>query len=326
MTGPAREVAATRGAVRRALADRSAGELVLVACSGGADSLALVVAALHVGQRAGLRVGGVTVDHGLQSGSGARAVGVANVMRARGCDPVEVVTVAVGSVGGPEAAARSARYSALDDVVRRTGASCVLLGHTREDQAETVLLGLARGSGSRSLAGMAAVNGHYRRPFLQLARAEVRAAADAAGLEAWEDPHNHDPAYARSRVRHELLPVLDQTLGPGAVAALARSADLLRADADALDEWSLRVLPEVVVKDGALDVDRLSVLPTAIRTRVIRRVAVEAGCPPGSLTSGHIRAVDALVMAWTGQGTVALPGAVCARRDCGRLHLARTDT
>lgn len=326
MTGPAREVAATRRAVRLALADLSPGDLVLVACSGGADSLALAVAARHVGARAGMCVGAVTVDHGLQPGSEQRAGDVASVLRALGCDPVEVATVQVGSGGGPEAAAREARYAALDDAARRTGASCVLLGHTRDDQAETVLLGLARGSGARSLAGMPAVQGRYRRPFLGLGRADVRTAALAAGLEPWEDPHNRDPAYARSRVRHELLPRITQTLGPGAVEALARSADLLRADADALDQWSDRVLPDVSPGDGILDVALLAALPTAIRTRVIRAVAFDAGCPPGSLTAGHVAAIDALVVGWTGQGLVALPGSVSARRDCGRLHLARTFT
>ncbi|NEC77799.1 tRNA lysidine(34) synthetase TilS, partial [Streptomyces sp. SID7958] len=135
------------------------------------------------------------------------------------------------------------RYAALDAAAERHGATAVLLGHTRDDQAETVLLGLARGSGIRSLSGMAAVSGadgRYRRPFLQLDRQTARRACMVQSLPVWDDPHNADPAFTRSRLRHEGLPALEKALGKGVVEALARTAQLSRDDADALDAWASR--------------------------------------------------------------------------------------
>ena len=197
----------------------------------------------------------------------------------------------------------------------------VLLAHTRDDQAETVLLGLARGSGGRSLAGMDARSGRYRRPLLALDRATVRAAVE--GLPVWDDPHNDDPAFARVRVRHAALPALEDALGPGVAAALARTAALLRADADALDEWAARAGADVTGPDGSLDVAALAALPLAVRSRVVRAAALAAGAPPSDLRAEHVEAVDALVTGWHGQGPLELPGRVTARRECGRLQIAR---
>ena len=324
MTGPDPAVAQVRVAVRRALVDLEPGALVLVACSGGADSLALAAAAAFEGAKAGLRVGAVTVDHGLQEGSAARAANVQATLLVLGLDPVEVAAVRVGSQGGPEAAARTARYAALDEAATRLGAEAVLLGHTRDDQAETVLLGLARGSGARSLAGMAPVSGRYRRPLLEVARTTTRAAAARLdpGIEVWDDPHNVDASYARARVRADALPALEQALGPGIAAALARTSALLRADADALDGWAARVRLELGlpgrVADG-LEVLALADLPQAVRTRLLRLAALDAGCPAGSLAAVHVAALDALVTDWHGQGPVDLPGGVEARRACDRL-------
>jgi tRNA(Ile)-lysidine synthase len=201
----------------------------------------------------------------------------------------------------------------------------VLLGHTRDDQAETVLLGLARGSGARSLAGMAPVSGargRYRRPLLDISRETVRAACQAEGRTPWDDPHNVDPAYARARVRRRVLPVLEEELGPGVAEALARTAALLRADADALDIWTDRAFAECADEIGALLIDRLSALPAAVRRRVLRKAALASGSSPGDLTAAHIDAVEALVTDWRGQAWVDLPGAARAVRRCGRLHLA----
>ena len=304
--------------------DLAAGALVLVAGSGGPDSVALAVALAFEAPRAGLRAGGVTVDHRLQPGSAARATQVADDLRALGLDPVEATAVdVVPAADGPEAAARQARYRALDEAADRLGAATVLLGHTRDDQAETVLLGLARGSGARSLAGMAAVRGRYRRPLLGLDRATVRAAA--AGHRTWDDPHNADPSFARARVRREALPMLERELGPGISEALARSADLLRADADALDGWAADALSRAAADDPAdgLDVAVLEGLPTAVRTRVLRRAARDAGAPATDLTAGHVAELDRLVTDWRGQGPLHLPGAVVAARACGRLTLSR---
>lgn len=326
--GPPAPVAAVRLAVRRSLADIPPGGLVLVASSGGADSLALAAATAFEAGKAGIRAGALTVDHGLQPGSTGRAAAVADRLRALAFAPVEVLTVVVGRAGGPEAAARAARYAALDAAADRLAAAAVLLGHTRDDQAETVLLGLARGSGARSLAGMAPVSGdggRYRRPLLDVDRATTRAACLAEGLEPWDDPHNLDPAYARARVRHRVLPVLEAELGPGVTAALARTAKLLRADAEALDSWADRAAAECADHSGGLLADRLGQLPAAVRRRVLRQAALAAGSTPSDLSAGHIDAVEALVTDWRGQAWVDLPGGVRAERRCGRLHLAAAD-
>jgi tRNA(Ile)-lysidine synthase len=325
MTGPHPAVAAVRLAVRRALdgaQEVTAGDLVLVACSGGADSLALAAAAAFEAPKAGLRAGSVTVDHGLQDGSAARAEAAGVTARGLGLRPVEVVRAEVATEGGPEAAARRARYAALDGAADRHGASAVLLGHTLDDQAESVLLGLARGSGARSLAGMRTVSGRYVRPLLGVRRQVTSAACEALGLRTWDDPHNADPAYARARVRHETLPVLERTLGPGVAAALARTARLLADDADALDGWADSVESECAHPDGGLDAERLGTLPAAVRRRVLRAAALSAGSPAGSLSASHVAALDALVTEWHGQSRVDLPGGVSAVRRCGRLLLA----
>jgi tRNA(Ile)-lysidine synthase len=322
MSGPSVSVALVRAAVRRSLADVPAGEVVLVACSGGADSLALAAATAFGSRAAGWRVGLVTVDHGLQTGSAARAADIADWARGSGYDPVQLATVSVaGLAGGPEAAARSARYEALDKAAADHGAVAVLLGHTEDDQAETVLLGLARGSGARSLAGMPARRGIYRRPLLGLSRELVRAAAIDAGREPWEDPHNTDPAYSRARLR-TVLASLQDALGPGLTPNLARTARLLRADADALDAIAAAEL-ERQPEGEPVDVEALEALPEAVRTRVIRGWLVGAGVPAGALSSVHIGAVEALVTRWRGQGPVALPRDRTVTRRHGRLHLDR---
>ena len=321
--GPAPAVAAVRAAVRTAVRDLAPGDLVLVACSGGGDSLALAAATAFEAPRAGLRAGAVTVDHGLQPGSADRAALVARQLGELGLDPVEIASVDVGRHGGPEAAARESRYGALAAMADRLGAATVLLGHTRDDQAETVLLGLGRGSGARSLAGMAARSGRYRRPLLDLDRAVVRSAA--AGLDTWDDPHNADPSFARSRVRHGALPALEHALGPGVAAALARTAALLRADADALDAWAEQAYDGAggTAADG-LDVPALGALPAAVRARVLRLAALAAGSPAGDLSATHVREIDRLVTDWHGQGPLDLPGKVSVVRRCGRLRFARS--
>jgi tRNA(Ile)-lysidine synthase len=258
--------------------------MVLVACSGGADSLALAAAVAFEAARAGRRAGLVTVDHGLQPGSAEQARRVAVLGFELGFDPVEVVRVEVGATGGPEAAARTARYAALAAVADALDAR-VLLGHTLDDQAETVLLGLGRGSGPRSLAGMRVVDGRYVRPLLGVRRATTEAACAALGLEPWTDPHNADPSFQRARLRAEVLPLLEDVLQGGVAEALARTAGLLRDDLEALDAWAMHTLQPVINSpattaprgcgrvdhlEGGLDVTRLTGLPRAVRTRVLR--------------------------------------------------------
>src|SRR5437868_3390861 len=279
--GPHPAVADVRRAVRQALADLSPGALVLAACSGGADSLALAAALGFVAPRAGLRAGLLTVDHQLQEGSGTRAEKVAGLATGLGLEFGEALTVQVGAEGGPEAAAREARYRALGQAAERLGARAVLLGHTRDDQAETVLLGLARGSGPRSLSGMAAVVGRYRRPFLDLGRSTTQAACVALGLDYWDDPHNDDPRFTRVRVRSTVLPMLEAELGPGIAQALARTAGLARQDADALEEWAERAFGDCALSDTdegvRLAVQGLEGLPAAGRQRALRKAVIAAG-------------------------------------------------
>ena len=299
MSGPDPAVADVRRAVRTVLAQAGPGGLVLAACSGGADSLALAAALAFEAPAKALRAGAVVVDHGLQDGSARRSAEL--------LAPVQVVAVQVGAAGGPEAAARAARYAALDAVATRTGAELVLLGHTRDDQAETVLLGLARGSGTRSLAGMPASSGRYRRPLLDLDRRTTARACAAQRLQPWQDPHNADPAFARARVRHEVLPVLERALGPGVAAALARTAALARADADTLDALAADALVAATLETGGLDTAVLAGTSAAVRGRVLHRAARAAGCLGTDLSAGHVRALDALVTDWHGQGPIHLP-------------------
>ena len=289
---------------------------LLVACSGGPDSLALAAGVAHVVRTAGPPWSGAVVDHGLQAGSAEVAAAAADALRRLGCPDVTVVRVEVAAAGsGPEAAARDARYAALEAVRAERGAT-LLLGHTRDDQAETVLLGLARGSGARSLAGMAGRGGGRVRPLLGLPRATTVACCAELGLRPWVDPHNADPSYARVRVREEVLPVLEAELGPGVAAALARSADLLRADADLLDELAAAAAAGVA-RAGGLDCAGLADLPTALRTRVLRDWLHARG--GHGLGADHVAAVDALVARWHGQGPAHLPGLRVARTD-GVLH------
>ncbi|MGC4937547.1 tRNA lysidine(34) synthetase TilS [Kribbella sp. DT2] len=314
-----------REAVRGGLADLPQGTTVLVACSGGADSLALAAATAFEAPKLGLRAGAVIVDHGLQADSAQVAHVASEQCRSLGLDPVEVRAVEVGGEGGPEGAARTARYDALRHAADTFRADVVLLAHTRDDQAETVLLGLARGSGARSLAGMAPVAGLLRRPLLEVPRAATAAACIASGLQPWHDPHNDDPQYRRVRVRHEVLPVIEEALGPGVTEALARTAGLLRADADALDalaadlaETAVRRTEDEVVCDIAV----LAAEPQAIRTRALRQAALEAGCQATDLTAGHIAAVDALITDWHGQRWIDLPQGIRVVRRAGFIVLA----
>ncbi len=296
--------------MRRLLAGLDVPE-VGVAVSGGADSLALAAATRQVTR---LRVRGFIVDHGLQAGSALVAANAKAQLEKLGLDEVHVLPVTVAGPGGPEARARRARYDAL----RRTG-TLVLLGHTLDDQAETVLLGLGRGSGPRSIAGMRALDPPWARPFLTVDRKTTRAACQALGLVPWDDPHNVDPAFTRVRLRHEVLPLLEKVLQGGVAEALARTAAQLREDTDALDEVAGELHDKA--RDGKeLNVTLLSSAPPALRRRVLREWLLEQGVK--ELTDAHLRAVDALIGEWRGQGGVWLPGGLEASRARGRLRVS----
>lgn len=285
--------------------------------------MALAAASVFEGRAAGWLVGAAVVDHALQPGSALVADEVANRLALMGCEPVEVLSIVVAGSGGPEAAARDARYQALDELAAKWGAT-VLLGHTRDDQAETVLLGLARGSGVRSLAGMPSRRGRFRRPLLAVPRALTVEACAALGLHVWQDPHNADYRFARSRVRHEVLPMLERELGPGVVQALARTAALARLDADALDSMADALYRSCLVATDGLAVDALVGAVPALRRRALRLAALAAGSPAGELTARHVDEIDLLVTDWHGQQKVSLPGHVTAQRSAGVLSFSRS--
>lgn len=313
--------------VRRAVREWAVGHpgtaenLFLVALSGGGDSTALAWAAsLELPQR-GVRVGAVIVDHQLQEGSAEVASRAADQAAKWGLSPVLVRAVEVGTVGGPEEAARTARYGAFTEALAESGASGVLLAHTEDDQAETVLLGLARGSGPGSLKGMALHDGVFHRPLLALPRLTLRSALEDAGETWWEDPHNSESRFARVRVRQTLMPALEQELGPGVSRALARTAALFRQDSEALDEIA-RDVSELAVVDGgdghwSVPVDALRGLPDAVLTRVLKSFVTRAGVT--SLGYVHIGEMVNLVRNWSGQEEVSLPGVRVGRTD-GSLH------
>ncbi|WP_051161405.1 tRNA lysidine(34) synthetase TilS [Nocardia brevicatena] len=350
-------VLALRHAVRAWLGRYLPGSAaVAVALSGGADSLALTGAALAEAEA----VDALIVDHRLQEGSDEVAAAAAATALALGCRSARVLPVRVGGSGGMEAAARRARYAALDEA--RDGLP-VLLGHTLDDQAETVLLGLAQGSGARSVQGMAPYNAPWGRPLLDIRRETTRRFCADLGLAPYEDPHNSSPEFTRVRLRTEVLPLLEDVLGGRAAVALARTAQQLREDNAVLDTFAADLLqaagasrpwpypsandaapddptrPPAVssggvgaavtdsaAADGSLSCASLAAAPAALRRRAIRSWLLAGGAK--AVTSKHIHAIDDLVVDWRGQGAVAVGGGdpgtrLVAARERGRLTLAR---
>jgi tRNA(Ile)-lysidine synthase len=304
--GPA--ALAVAQAVAAALTD--ADSHLLVACSGGPDSLALAFGAQRAATRDGRGLTGVVVDHGLQPESATVAERARDQLSRLGFADVVVAraTVRTQAHGGPEAAARAARYAALQREAASRQAS-IWLGHTLDDQAENVLLGLARGSGPRSLAGMAPRAGRLVRPLLGLRRSLTEQACAELGLDPWSDPHNDDPSFARVRVRRTVLPTLEAAIGPGVAEALARTAALTRDDADLLDALAAEADPGTDTLDAAALGDQ----PAALRSRVIRRWLLRHGAD--EVTAQHVSSVDALVTRWHGQGEIHLPGVRVTRQD-----------
>lgn len=307
-----------RAALRRFLSTHDTGDTVAVACSGGADSLALAAATVHRARRLDLAVHGLIVDHQLQPDSGAVAHAAAQALRRLGTTEVRVLRITVDGPGGPEAAARRARYAALRDAA--PAGALVLLGHTLDDQAETVLLGLGRGSGPRSVAGMRELDPPWGRPLLGVRRAVTATACAALGLHPWADPHNADPRFQRVRVRTEVLPLLEDVLAGGVARALARTAEQLREDLDVLEGQACGLLT-AARRGPDLDVAALAGAPGALRRRVLRRWLLDAGV--AGLTDAHLRTADDLIGRWSGQGALRLPGALELVRVQGRLHVSR---
>ena len=312
-----------RRVVRNALAHFEPGDRILLAVSGGADSLLLAAATNLEAIKVGIQLSALVVDHQLQNGSGEVALGAQKKLIELGITEAKISQVEVisnVSNGGTEAAARRARYEALDAEADRIGAVAIFLGHTEDDLAETVLLGLARGSGTRSLSGMAFHVGRYVRPFLELTRAQVLSACKESGIEFWSDPQNEELSFARVRVRNEILPKMEKEIGPGISKALARTSRILREDADALDLIAGDIFASLA-DPAEIPIESISELPIAVRKRVIKRAIEAMGAP--TLSAEQILEVDALVGAWKGQGAVALAGGITARRDSGRLTLSK---
>lgn len=340
MGGPSSRVATARNAV--AALGLPPGTPVLVACSGGPDSLALAATLAYVAPRAGWAAGAVVVDHALRPGSRAVADAAAAACAELGL-PAQVRRVEVpgggtgAGCGGPEAAAREVRYAALEAAAAAVAPdTVVLLGHTMDDQAETVLLGLARGSGARSLAGMAAATGRFRRPFLGLRRTDTVGICADLALPFQEDPSNaldgdwvraDGGPLRRSALRHTVLPALIEALGPGVVPALARTATLLRRDADFLDDLAASAHARAVRFQAAgrveLEVAVLAEEHSALRTRVLHANLCALG--GHAYSARHVDAVDKLITDYHGQGAANLPGQVTARRRGDVLVLERLE-
>lgn len=324
MPGPDPAVAAIRLAVRRELTALDEADSVVVACSGGADSLALLAATVFEAHKLPVRVIGVVVDHGLQEGSAEHAARVVAQLAGLGVDETASIRVTVDpGPAGIEAGAREARYAALSRLAEHFGAETVLLGHTLDDQAETVLLGLTRGSGGRSLQGM---RGGFRlddigflRPLLGIRRAQTEAACRAEGIEWWEDPHNADPRFTRARIRHTVMPMLERELGPGIAETLARTGHQLRDDMEVVAGVLEQRYDELDL-EGGVDLRDLEPLPVAVATRILRRIAIDAGAIPSELSHDHVRSLQGLEPG----KEIRLPGHLTAYLDAGRLRFRPT--
>ena len=294
---------------------------VCIGVSGGADSLALAAAAKLESKNFSIDLVAVIVDHGLQANSAEIAEFAKQQLIKLGFQDIFVGRASVQITDGLEASARRARYKVFQQAIETYGPNTFLLGHTKNDQAEGVLLGLARGSGTKSLSGMQEVSGIFVRPLLGIDRATTEIACHESNIEYWVDPHNSNQEFTRVRVRENILPLLENDIGPGIIDALARSAKILREDAIALDEWAENVFRQVEPMD--IEISILTTLPVAVRSRVLRMAIYAAGAPAGSISAAHLEPIEAFVSDWRGQGHTSLPGGVKVCRISGRLSLSK---
>ena len=294
---------------------------VCIGVSGGADSLALAAAAKLESKNFSIDLVAVIVDHGLQANSAEIAEFAKQQLIKLGFQDIFVGRASVQITDGLEASARRARYKVFQQAIETYGPNTFLLGHTKNDQAEGVLLGLARGSGTKSLSGMQEVSGIFVRPLLGIDRATTEIACHESNIEYWVDPHNSNQEFTRVRVRENILPLLENDIGPGMIDALARSAKILREDATALDEWAENVFRQVEPMD--IEISILATLPVAVRSRVLRMAIYAAGAPAGSISAAHLEPIEAFVSDWRGQGHTSLPGGVKVCRISGRLSLSK---
>jgi len=296
---------------------------ICIGVSGGADSMALAIAAKLESNNFEIDLITVIVDHGLQENSTEVAELTRKKLESIGYSDIFIGRAIVQLTDGLESSARRARYKVFEQAMETFSSTKFLLGHTKNDQAEGVLLGLARGSGTKSLSGMQFVNGAFIRPFLNIGRELTQAACREAGIEVWNDPHNFNNEFARVRVREKILPLLEENIGPGIIDALARSAKILREDASALDDWAAEVFSAINPSD--IDISTLAPLPVAVRSRVLRKAIYAAGAPAGSISAAHLEPIEAFVSDWRGQGHTSLPGGVKVCRISGRLSLLQQE-
>ena len=304
-----------RLAVRTSLTSNTKpGQKLLVAVSGGADSLALAAACEFEAKKLGVKIAAAVIDHSLQKGSDKVAAQTAETLAALGFEEVVVKKIAVGKAGGPEAAARSARYTALETIRQKTKSHFIVLGHTSSDQAETVLLGLVRGSGSKSLSGMSEKTGFLLRPLLGIERATTETFCKDSGIKYWSDPQNKDEKFLRVMIRKHVLPFLEKQLGGSVAASLVRTSDQLREDNAYLESQADKSFKKYAKVSGSgisIDAKALEKLPAAILNRIIKK-ALDSFGSESSRT--HVLAVSDLVLSWHGQKPLALPGVRVVRK------------
>ena len=309
-----------RLAVRQSLQKLEPGDRIVVAVSGGADSLLLAHCINLESEELALQIHVVIINHQLQVDASDIALKTADVVRSLGMTEITIIPVEVVKKDGLEADARRARYEALQGYANELGVTAIFLGHNQDDLAESVLLGLTQGSGTKSLAGMAGVDGLYVRPFLGLSREEIENACEEASIKYWSDPHNDDDRFTRVKIRKKILPLMESEIGPGIKEALARSARIFRDDSEALDILTDEIY-STISDPTSIDVSLLEKLPSALRKRVIARALASLGAT--RVTFEQIGWVDALISHWHGQSAVALPAGITARRESGRLALSR---
>jgi len=304
-----------RHALRKTLTRHTGpGQRLLVAVSGGADSMALAAALEFEAKKLNLEIAAAVIDHGLQKNSSKVALQAADRLREIGYSQIEIKKVKVSKKGGPEAAARTARYEALEQIRKDIFADFVLLGHTESDQAETVLLGLVRGSGAKAISGMSERSGTLLRPLLVIDRATTEQFCKDSGIKFWVDPQNSDTRFVRVLIRKKILPFLEKNLGNGIARNLIRTSDQLREDESYLSEISQKAFKKIA-KQGtnslSLPVSDLEKLPAPLMNRVIKHCLDSFG---GESTRGHVLAVVDLVLDWHGQKPLSLPGVRVERK------------
>lgn len=301
-------VADSRRQLRELFAGQAiANDTVLVGFSGGADSLALLAAVAFEAKKFSIEPIAVIIDHGLQESSQSVALNAKLTAESLGVKAI-IRKVSVGAEGGLENAAREARYQAFSEVKEELNASYLLLGHNLNDQAESVLLGLMRGSGPRSIAGMQEVTDWILRPFLTISGEQLRQACEDQGLEFWDDPHNDDPRFARVEIR-KILNELEASGSAGVIESLARTAEQMQ-EAEAIIQPLIEGLVSEIEDKSSVEIEFLEKLDTAYRRRVIHRLAV---LNSAELARVHVLEIEKLVTNWHGQKPLNLPGITVSR-------------